>query len=134
MRTIDRLIECKFTPWDTPSNWLISSPRFRIRKLKINKQQLCHHTNKLTFNYTEEDFSFVKLFRTTTTIAYSMSIEQSVIFCDYNTRLMDVPKSCFLPNKIGHKTTKPFSYSSFRQKKLNLGIVNSLIEASLYSI
>ena len=34
-----------------------------------------------------------------------MSIEQSVIFCDYNTRLMDVPKSCFLPNKIGHKTT-----------------------------
>ena len=37
-----------------------------------------------------------------------MSIEQSVIFCDYNTRLMDVPKSCFLPNKIGHKTTKKF--------------------------
>ena len=39
-----------------------------------------------------------------------MSIEQSVIFCDYNTRLMDVPKSCFLPNKIGHKTTKNLVY------------------------
>ena len=40
-----------------------------------------------------------------------MSIEQSVIFCDYNTRLMDVPKSCFLPNKIGHKTTNmPYKF------------------------
>jgi len=44
VRTIDRLIECKFTPWDTPSNWLISSPRFRLEQTTIMSPQ----TNKLT--------------------------------------------------------------------------------------